>query len=408
MGRPNRDFEHHYDTLNFAYNNAFATDWHLQFKYGERRYDRNFANDAYPASLALVNHEATRQTIRPADLTLSHRHGQGALLTLGVDAQWVDYETDVRSPAGGVAAENRAQARSTGYFIQEKIQLEQWILRGGLRRNTLQHDYARLGGNTPATNAASWSKNLWSLGTRYKLSPGLAFYANAGSSFMAPAAKQIGGTVSSPSTSGELPSPGLKPESGIGRDLGMAWQPSRELAIDLRGFLNTIGDAIVTNIVSAAPSQVRSENAGSARAMGFELDARYSPSATLSLFVNLTRTHTRVKDPSNADHNGTEIPFAPAELANAGVSLRLPGDIHAAAYYHWVGRYYDSTSRSSRQGFGHFGLVNARLYKDLVHNARHEVRLTLDLNNLTDRQYRMPFDFRDPGLNAFVGVDIRY
>jgi iron complex outermembrane receptor protein len=53
MGRPNRDFEHHYDTLNFAYNNAFATDWHLQFKYGERRYDRNFANDAYPGSLAL-------------------------------------------------------------------------------------------------------------------------------------------------------------------------------------------------------------------------------------------------------------------------------------------------------------------------------------------------------------------
>ena len=408
MGRPNRDFEHHYDTLNFAYNNAFATDWHLQFKYGERRYDRNFANDAYPGSLALVNNENTRQTIRPADLTLSHRHGQGALLTLGVDAQWVDYETDVRSPAGSVSAENRAQARSTGYFIQEKIQLDQWILRGGLRRNTLEHDYARLGGNTPATRSASWSKNLWSLGTRYNMAPGLAFYANAGSSFMAPAAKQIGGTVSSPSTSGELPNPGLKPESGIGRDLGMAWQPSRELAIDLRGFLNTLGDAIVTNIVSATPSQVRSENAGSARALGFELDARYSPSATLSLFANLTRTHTRIKDPSNADHNGTEIPFAPAELANAGVSLRLPGDIHAAAYYHWVGRYYDSTSRGGRQGFGHFGLVNARLYKDLIHNARHEVRLTLDLNNLTDRQYRMPFDFRDPGFNAFVGVDLRY
>ena len=133
-----------------------------------------------------------------------------------------------------------------------------------------------------------------------------------------------------------------------------------------------------------------------------------SPSATLSMFANLTRTHTRVKDPSNADHNGTEIPFAPSELANAGLSLHFPGNIHAEAYYHWVGRYYDSTSRGSRQAFGHFGLINARIYTDLIQNARQEVRLTLDLNNLTDRQYRMPFDFRDPGFNAFVGVDVRY
>ena len=188
----------------------------------------------------------------------------------------------------------------------------------------------------------------------------------------------------------------------------MAWQPTRALAVDVRGFLNTIGDAIVTNIVNAAPSQVRSENAGSARALGFELDARYAPSPDFSLFANLTRTHTRVKDPSSADHDGTEIPFAPAELANAGLSLRLPGNIRASAYYHWIGRYYDSTSRGGRQAFGHFGLVNARLYTDLIHNTRHEVRLTLDLNNLTDRQYRMPFDFRDPGFNAFVGVDVRY
>ena len=67
-----------------------------------------------------------------------------------------------------------------------------------------------------------------------------------------------------------------------------------------------------------------------------------------------------------------------------------------------------SGTRGSRQAFGHFGLINARIYTDLIQNARQEVRLTLDLNNLTDRQYRMPFDFRDPGFNAFVGVDVRY
>jgi hypothetical protein len=44
-------------------------------------------------------------------------------------------------PGGSVSAENRAQARSTGYFIQEKIQLDQWILRGG---DPAQHPRARL------------------------------------------------------------------------------------------------------------------------------------------------------------------------------------------------------------------------------------------------------------------------
>lgn len=408
MGRPNRDFEHHYDTFNFAYNNAFATDWHLQFKYGERRYDRRFANDAFPASLALVNLENTRQTLRPADLTLSHRHAPDALLTLGIDAQWVDYTTDLRNAGGAPMRENQATARSMGYFVQEKIRLDDWILRGGLRHNTLHNDYALLGGNTPEVRAASWSKNLWSLGTRYNLHPGLAFYANAGSSFMAPTAKQIGGTVSTPQASGELPNPNLKPESGIGRDLGMAWQAGRDLAVDLRAFLNTIGDAIVTNIVSATPSQVRSVNAGSARAAGYEVDARYSPASGSTFFANFTRTHSRVSDPVNAAQNGSAIPFAPSTLANAGFSLRLPGELTASTYYHWVGRYYDSTDRGSRQAYGHFGVINARLQKILDRQGSQEVRLTLDLNNLTDRQYRMPFDFRDPGFNAFVGLDVRY
>ena len=265
-----------------------------------------------------------------------------------------------------------------------------------------------LGGITPATRSAAWSKNLWSFGTRYNADPGLAFYGNVGTSFMAPAAKQIGGTVAVPTASGELPNPGLKPETGVGRDVGVNWRASQALTLDLRGFLNTINDAIVTNIVSAAPSQVRSENAGKARAMGYEVDLRYAASSETSVFGNLTRTHTRVTDPTNADHDGTAIPFAPDTLANAGVLASLPGDMSVATYYHWVGRYYDSTSRSARLGFGQYGVVNVRVQKPLYRDARAAVHLTVDLNNLTDRHHAMPFDFRDPGFNGFAGVDVRY
>ncbi len=408
MGRPNRDFDHTYNTVNFAYNNALNDDWHLQFKYGERHYYRRFSIDDYPSSLALVNRDLNRQTIRPADLTASYRHARDSVLTLGVDGQWVDYKTETRSPAGATTPANRAEARSTGYFVQEKLRWNDWVLRAGLRRNTIHHDYALLGGSVPTTTSAAWSKNLWSMGARYNLSSGLAFYGNAGSSFMVPTAKQIGGTVPTPGASGELPNPALRPESGIGRDLGVDWQATSDLHLNLRGFLNTISDAIVTNIVSAVPSQVRSENAGGARSAGFELDSRYTLGGGLTAFANLTHNRTRISDSLNPGNDGAQIPFAPERLANAGLVAPLPGELVVAAYYHWVGRYYDSTDRASRQSFGSYGVINLRAQKVLSRAAGYTALATADLNNLTDRQYRMPFDFRDPGISAFAGVEVRY
>lgn len=408
MGRPNRDFNHVYNTVNLAYSQPIGDDWHLQFKYGERHYDRRFANDNYPASLDLTSRDLNHQTIRPADLTLNYRHGNDSLLTLGTDAQWVDYTTENRSPAGVVTPNNRASSHSIGYFIQEKLRLDDWVLRAGLRHNHISNESTLLGGNEPTAPAAQWHKNLWSVGVRYNMSPGLAFYGNAGSSFMVPTAKQIGGTVTAPGASGELPNPGLQPERGIGRDLGVDWQPTSALHLDLRGFVNTLSDAIVTSIVSYVPSQVRSENAGSARSAGFELDTRYNLGSGLSAFANLTATHTRITDSLNPTNDGSAIPFAPERLANVGVTLPLPDDILISAYYHWIGKYYDSTDRSSRQSFGNYGVVNLRAQKILYHSTAQSLRLTLDLTNLTDRQYRMPFDFRDPGFAAYAGIDFRY
>ena len=95
-------------------------------------------------------------------------------------------------------------------------------------------------------------------------------------------------------------------------------------------------------------------------------------------------------------------------LANAGLVVPLPGELVVAAYYHWVGRYYDSTGQASRQSFGNYGVINLRAQKVLSRTAGYTALATADLNNLTDRQYRMPFDFRDPGISGFAGVEVRY
>lgn len=404
MGRPNRDFRHEYDTLNVTYNNQLSAAWHIQLKAGERRYDREFGNDAYPASLTLTSRDTTRQTIRPMDLTLSYLHGENSLLTFGADNQWVHYLTDNRSIAGVATRENDIEARSTGFFVQEKVQWRDWVFRAGVRHNTITHDYTLLGGNSPATTGISWSKNLWSLGLRYNMAPSFALYANAGSSFMTPAAKQIGGTISVPTASGQLANPSLKPESGIGRDLGLDWQPQRALNLGLRVFHNTLSSAIVDNVVSTTPSQTLSANAGSTQAVGVEADVRYAPSAEFAWFANLTQTRTKVQDPANADQNGSAIPFVPDIVANLGLTARLSGRITLSPYYQWVGRYYDSTSRSGRLPFGNYGVLNVRLQQQL----RSNVDLLVDLNNIGNCRYDMPWGFRDAGFSAFAGLNFTF
>ena len=238
------------------------------------------------------------------------------------------------------------------------------------------------------------------IGARYNIAPNLAVYANAGSSFMVPAGKQIGGTVSSPTASGQLPNTSLQPESGVGRDLGVNWRPTRALNLGLRGFLNTISSAIVYNAVSIAPSQTRSENAGSARATGIELDVRYLLSDSANWFANLTHTRTRVQNPADSDQDGTAIPFAPDNVVNLGLSARLPGNLTVSPYFHWVGRYYDGMSRSGRQAYGKYGILNLRLQQ----NWRPGLDLVVDLNNIGNRRYDMPWSFRDPGFSGFIGL----
>jgi outer membrane receptor protein involved in Fe transport len=402
LGRPNRDFDNRYRTANLAYSNQLTQALNLQLKAGDRDYERRFGEDNYPTSLALTGHGVTRQRIRPLDLTLNYRHTEQALLTIGGDRQTVDYATESISPAGIVTPQNDVAATSQGLYVQEKLQLGDWVLRGGLRHNSIAHRYALLGGTVPATTSASWSRNLWSLGARYSVSPTLALYANGGSSFMPPAAKQIGGTTVS--GAGQLANPLLSPENGIGEDLGIDWQIAQQTTLGMRGFFNKVSRAIVDEVVSIAPSQTRASNTGSASARGIELDLNHHVSDATHWFANMTLSRTRVDNPAIVDQDGSEIPFAPDRVANLGANSRLSAGMQLNVFYHWVGTYWDSTSRSSRQQFGGYGVLNMRLRQTIGP----ELGMFIDLNNLTDRRYDMPWGFRDPGFNAFAGLDATF
>lgn len=413
-GRPSRDYDHKYDTVNLDYFNQISNVASLQIKTGYRGYDRSWNEDNYPANLNLREHDGVEQDIFPSDLTVNVKHSDNNLLTAGLDSQFASYST--YSEANGVhTVGNEVDAKSYGIFVQDKCVIadDKLILRGGGRFNRTEHSYDLISGSIPGEDSESWNKVLWSAGARYNIVSEVAAYANVATSFMAPSAKSVGGTLMATDfgvagKNGQLPNPDLDPETGIGYDIGIDINPTQNLKFGLRGFLNQVDDAIVDNVVSADPSQTKSINAGEATSYGVEVTVDHRLTQSLNWFANLTYTQTEIDNPLDPDQDGSDLSFTPNYLANLGFCFTLPGDLIIAPYVQFVGDYYDSTSSSGRMEFGSYAVINLKAEKAVYKTADYAVVASLDLNNITDEQYEMPWQFQDPGFNAFASIEIRF
>jgi outer membrane receptor protein involved in Fe transport len=410
VGRPNRDYDNGYGTINAAYQGRVGGSLDLQVRGGARLYDRRWGEDLYPASLALREHDGVEQTVFPADATLTWRQSGENRLTFGGDGQYATYKTYAEAD-GLRTTGNDAAASSAGLFAQQQVVLGAIVVRGGLRYGHSSQSYSLLGGARPGLAEKSWDKVLWSAGARWNLLPTVSVFANAGSSFVAPTPKAVGGTLlpgdlGVPGRNGQLPNPDLRPESGIGSDLGVDLRLG-ELRLGARAFLNRVDDAIVDNVISQNPSQTRSANAGNATSYGVEVTLDHSLGRSLSWFANGTYTHSRVENPLDPDQEGAAIPFVPDWMANVGASVSLPHGFAVSPYLRAVGTYYDSTSKAGRQSFGGYAIPALKLQSVVAAGARSDVVFALDLNNITDNRYAMPWQFRDPGFSVFGTVAVR-
>ncbi|HSW38491.1 MAG: TonB-dependent receptor [Nitrospirae bacterium] len=410
-GRPNRGFEHQYDLINATYENRLSQDVTLNFKAGYRYYDRRWEEDNFPV-LSLREKDGVKQNIVPADLSISWKHWKNSLLTVGTDFQHATYETFAET--GGVRSiGNDMTARSHGLYAEEKLMLDNWVLRLGGRYAYTQHNYDLISGVTPERTDKSWDRFLWSAGARYNISPRAGVYANAGSSYIVPSAKSVGGTLLASDLgvagrNGQLPNPSLKPEKGMSIDLGGDAWVFDNLRVGVRGFYTVVDDAIVENVVNSTPSQTQSVNAGKSRSNGVEFEIAHFISPAIMWFANATFTDTHVKNPIDSAQDGSDVPFVPNWIANVGFTAALPYEISISPYFQYVGAYYDSTDKGNRRQFGEYGVVNLKAKKGLFKTQEYNAALNLDVNNLFDRKYEMPWQFRDPGFNAMASIEIRF
>lgn len=412
-GRYNRDFANAYDTINAVYSNQITSVLHAQLKVGLRAYDRRWGEDQYgqkdaagalvPNQLALREHDGVKQRIVPADLTLNLKHFGESFLTFGVDGQLATYKT-YAEPNGERTTQNDATAMSSGLFAQERVVMGPLTVRAGGRLAYLRNSFDRISGGEPGIDNQSWTKVLWSAGARFQALQELAVFANAGSSFVPPAAKSVAGTLletdaNVPGKNGQLPNRSLSPESGLGADLGFELRPLTIVSATFRGFYNEVSKQIIDQKVSADPSQSQSVNAGSSVSYGGELSIEATPIEQVTMFANGTYTHTKISNSTDTDQDGNQIPFVPNWMGNLGLTLRLPYRVTISPYLNRVGTYYDSSSTKDRVSFGRTTIWNLRAAKSWV-GAGHTTELSVVLNNISNSKYRMPWQFRDPGFNA--------
>ncbi len=411
VGRPNRDFDHTYWTVNAAYDLPINDNISAAFKVGLRDYERTYEEDNYPTDLSLASQEGVDQQIIPADISFSFRHLNDALLTIGTDFQAVSYET--WSESGTRTVGNDADAYQYGLYIQEELPVSDFILRSGLRYSYTRHEIDLLSGVAPGIDSQSWDELLWSVGARYNFSRSLSAYANVGTSFTAPSLKSVGGTISESDLGvagqdGQLPNRDLEPETGTGFDLGMDFNPTDTIKLGIRGFYNIVDDQIVTVVVSNTPSQTRDINAGDTTAYGFELSFTHSPLPWLNWFANYTYTNSEISNDTDPDQDGNEVSFVPEHMGNIGTTLYLPMEIQCSIYLHLAGEIYDSTSTSGRTKFSGYELLNASIKKKIKLGKSYNAEVYLDLYNLTDNHFKMPWQFQDPGISGIGGLRITF
>jgi outer membrane receptor protein involved in Fe transport len=408
VGRVNRKFDHKYGLINAGYSGQLTDDCILTGRVGLRSYDRSWQEDNYiygaaVPDLSLKEKDGVEQVIVPADISISWRHLDGSVLTAGADYQGASYKTWTE-PAGGIRSDrNDAFVSQLGLYMQEELQMEKLTIRGGARFNAIGCNIDKIDARIPGEEKKSWSIVLWSLGAKYRFSETLDIYANAGSSFMSPGLKSIGGTLpasarNQPGANGQLPNPDLRPENGIGIDAGADVSLAGGMNLTVRTFFNLLYDAIMESIVSENPSQSMSINAdGKTTVFGVEVECRQKLSHSISVFGNITLAKSNVEDPEDPDKDGVELPFLPAVTGNAGLTFVLPGDINIDAYAHFGGSIYDGNSRRDRKSFTSREVINAVLSRFFELSGDLRVFTLLRFYNITNNRYEMPWQFRDPG-----------
>lgn len=412
-GRIYRGFQHDYTTINISQSTEITENLNFNASAGIRIYKRTWQSSKYNVIDSLISNEGVSQTIIPIDANLCWNHGNGHLLTFGVDYQNADYSTFSDPLLGYDQFGNKSRAFQSGIYIQEEMQLGKLSARGGLRYSYFKANIDLISGVNPGQSITEYNNLLWSAGLKYRENPNISIFTNAGNSFLAPGLKSIGGTITLADQgvagmNGQLPNPDLRSESGIGFDLGTDLILPANLNISIRGFYMMVDDAIIDIRISEDPSQSQSINAGNTSSLGFEFEVNQQINKTISWFANYTYMNTNINNERDEDKDGVNIPFAPEHVANAGISMNTGFGLIIRPVLNYNDGYFDSSSKSGRKEFKPGTLINLYASQLISDKENFKIDLFAKGYNLTNNKYEMPWQFQNTGIAVTIGFKVSF
>lgn len=312
-------------------------------------------------------------------------------LTLGTEyeeetAKSSDYRTFLDwwsgLPTSSVEEFSEKSARTTGYYLQDQLQLQENLtLTAGLRLD----DHSRFG-----------SHETWRLTASYLLeATGTRFKASYGTAFKAPTLAQL--YENSAWVSGNL---NLDPEKSYGWDAGIEqslWD--KRITFGATWFENQFEQLINTRY-NPVTFKYEYENVDEARTRGLELTLALQPVDDLTLSAGYTYT-----DAENCATNA-DLLRRPRNKYSLALNYRIPhlGEISLDMIHVGERDDIDSEDWTKIKALAAYTVVNLAAAYDVTE----EIQITGRVENLFDENYEEVSGFGTPGIAGYLGASLRF
>jgi outer membrane receptor protein involved in Fe transport len=307
------------------------------------------------------------------------------LLTAGIDARWIDGESDEDIfNFTGTAVTTRREAggeqRFVGVFVQDIFTpLPRLQISGALRFDYWQNgdasrtDRSVVTGQSARTPCADKTDAAVSpkLALLYQATNTLALRASAYQAFRAPTLNElyrqfrVGNVVT-------LANADLGPERLTGGELGLDYSRGDKWLAKLTGFWNELKDP-VSNATLSAPFPVdcpagtvcrQRQNLGRTRSRGIEAELHYRPTLAWDLSVSYLYNSSEVLEfPADPALEGKRVPQVPKNSYMLGVQYLNPRLVNAALQGRFVGDQFEDDRNDS--DLSSFFVVDLSLWRPI-------------------------------------------
>jgi len=334
------------------------------------------------------------------------------LLTAGVDARWIDGQSDedVFNFAGTAVTGSRdagGQQRFVGLFVQDIFTpLPRLQITGALRFDYWQNgDASRTDrlvatgqvARTPFPDKADTALSP-KLAVLYHATNNLSLRGSAYQAFRAPTLNElyrqfrVGNAVT-------LANADLGPERLTGGELGLDYNLGEKWLAKLTGFWNELKDPI-SNVTLSSPFPVdcpvgtvcrQRQNLGRTRSLGFEAELHYRPTPAWDIAASYLYNSSEVLSfPADPSLDGKRVPQVPKHTYTLGVHYLNPRLINAALQGRFVGDQFEDDRNETE--LDRFFVVDLSLWRPVTVPYVTSSEIFVAVENLFDTTYAIGKD----------------